>query len=384
MATRGNLVGRRTDMRVRRLWGGLTSFIIAISFHSGLQAIGAEPDKPAANQPAVKPKTIAEQTKKGLAYLVSQQHADGGWGQGGGWRTQSKGGRVEGAEVEDPSDVGNTAIAALALIRAGHTPKQGEYAKNVAKAVEFIAAKIDKVDKDSPYVTDVLGTQLQSKIGQYVDTFVAALVLSELKGKMPDEISEKRLTTALDRTLAKIEKHQKADGTFAGNAGWASVLSQALCSKAINRAAQNGAEVKLEVLDRDSKLAANGVDLARKDFSAPADVAALGGESTKRVAAIGRTVGASAPFAGAAGGPSDAGVSVYSFSAKAGGLQDAVNTTRPAAIKAKAVLADNEASKEAKDQAAQTLDRARRLEEQSDAATNGILKRLDDKQFIAG
>jgi hypothetical protein len=29
---------------------------------------------------------------------------------------------VEGAEIEDPSDVGNTAIAALALIRAGHTP----------------------------------------------------------------------------------------------------------------------------------------------------------------------------------------------------------------------------------------------------------------------
>src|SRR5262245_19875143 len=382
MATRGNLVGRRTDMRVRRLWGGLTAFIVAISIYSGLQVIAAEPDKPAENQPAVKPKTIAEQTKKGLAYLVSQQHADGGWGQGGGWRTQSQGGRVEGAEVEDPSDVGNTAIAALALIRAGHTPKQGEYAKNVAKAVEFIAAKIDKVDKDSPYVTDVLGTQLQSKIGQYVDTFVAALVLSELKGKMPDEISEKRLTTALDRTLAKIEKHQKADGTFAGNAGWASVLSQALCSKAINRAAQFGAEVKVEVLDRDAKLAANGVDVTRKDFSAPAETAAIGGEASSRLATVGRVVGGKS--AAAAGGPSDAGISVYSFSAKAGGLQDAVNTTRPAAIKAKAVLADDKASKEAKDQAAQTLDRARRLEEQSDAATNGILKRLDDKQFIAG
>src|SRR5206468_12362128 len=107
----------------------------------------------------------------------------------------------------------------------------------------------------------------------YVDTFLAALVLSELKGKMADEPSEKRLTTALDRTLAKIEKHQKADGTFAGNAGWASVLSQALCSKAINRAAQNGAVVKVEVFDRDSKLAANGVDVARRDFSAPAATA---------------------------------------------------------------------------------------------------------------
>src|SRR5437762_6673219 len=261
-------------MHMRKFCCGATLFIFTTALFAGSPSVAAEPEKPVANQQGVKPKTIAEQTQKGLAYLVSQQHADGGWGQGGGWRAASQGGRVEGSEVQDPSDVGNTAVAALALIRAGNTPQQGDYAKNVAKAVDFLAAKIDKVDKESPYVTDVLGTQLQSKIGQYVDTFLAALVLSELKGKMADEISEKRLTAALDRTLAKIEKHQKADGTFAGNAGWASVLSQALCSKAINRAVQNGAEVKLEVLDRDSKLAANGVDLTRKDFSAPAEVSA--------------------------------------------------------------------------------------------------------------
>ncbi len=374
-------------MRVRGLIGNVAASMVFICLAAGGQMFAGEPDKPAANQPAanatVKPKTIAEQTKKGLAYLVSQQHANGGWGQGGGWRTQTQGGRVEGANVEDPADVGNTAIAALALIRAGHTPKQGEYAKNVAKAVEFIAGKVQKVDAESPFVTDVLGTQLQSKIGQYVDTFLAALVLSELKGKMADEISEKRLNTALDRTLAKIEKHQKADGTFAGNAGWASVLSQALCSKAINRAAQFGAEVKLDVLERDAKLAANGVDLTRKDFSAPAEApaesAAVGGLAGSRLASVGRVVGAPA-----ASGPSDAGVAVYSFSAKAGGLQDAVNTIRPAAQKARLVLADNKASKEAKAEAAQTIDRAKRLEEQSEAATNGILKRLDDKQFIAG
>jgi hypothetical protein len=337
-------------------------------------------DQAAKNKPPVKAKPIADTTKKGLAYLASQQQASGGWGQGGGWRS-GEGGRVEGAEVQDPPDVGNTAIAALALIRAGHTPKQGEYAKHVAKAVEFIAAKIDKVEKDSPYVTDVLGTQLQSKIGQYVDTFLAGLVLSELKGKMHDVASEKRLTAALERTLAKIEKHQGADGTFAGNAGWASVLSQALCSKAINRAAQNGARVNAEVLQRDARLAAAGVDVARKDFSAPAETAGLVGGARTRVAAIGRVAGG--PEA-AASAPSDAGITVYSFSAKAGGLQDAVNTVRVEKQRAQEVLADAAATKEAKADAAKTVDRARTLEEASEAATNGILKRLDDKQFVAG
>ena len=82
--------------------------------------------------------------------------------------------------------------------------------------------------------------------------------------------------------------------------------------------------------------------------------------------------------------PSDAGISIYKFSAQAGGLQDAVNTTRPAAQRAQEVLARNDATPAEKSQAKETIERARTLEEASDAATNGILKRLDDKQFIAG
>ncbi len=60
---------------------------------------------------AVNPMPLSESTKKALAYLISQQHASGGWGQGGGWRTASEGGRVEGAQVQDPPDVADTAIA---------------------------------------------------------------------------------------------------------------------------------------------------------------------------------------------------------------------------------------------------------------------------------
>ena len=203
--------------------------------------------KPGGKAAAVKPKAIAEKTQKGLAYIVNQQQASGGWGQGGGWRTHARRARG-GSRGSGHGRCGQYGDCDAGADSRGPYAQEGEYAKNVAKGVEFIAAKIDKVDKDSPFVTDVLGTQIQSKIGQYVDTFLAGLVLSELKGKMPDETSEKRLTAALDRTMAKIEKHQKADGTFAGNSGWASVLSQALCSKAINRAAQNGVAIREEVL----------------------------------------------------------------------------------------------------------------------------------------
>ena len=138
------------------------------------------PEQPTTSAQNIEPKPLSENVKKGLEYLVSQQHKDGGWGQGGGWRTATQGGRVEGAEVEDPSDVGNTCIAALALIRAGSTPKSGPYANNVARAIDYINSQIKASDEESLFITSVRGTQLQSKIGQYVDTFLAALVLSEL------------------------------------------------------------------------------------------------------------------------------------------------------------------------------------------------------------
>src|SRR5262245_40878484 len=54
---------------------------------------------------AVTPKAMTDSIKKGLAYLIKNQQDDGGWNQGGGWRTavNGQGGRVEGKEVEDPS-----------------------------------------------------------------------------------------------------------------------------------------------------------------------------------------------------------------------------------------------------------------------------------------
>src|SRR5262245_22226417 len=138
------LVQRRQAMQRRTyIQAAMAGVMGTLLCTTAIQA--SEPDEPkAAANESVKAKPIADQTKKALAYLVSQQQPDGGGGQGGGWRSANQGGRVEGENVQDSLDVGNTAIATLALIRAGHTAKAGEYAKNVARAVEFITGKIDK------------------------------------------------------------------------------------------------------------------------------------------------------------------------------------------------------------------------------------------------
>src|SRR4051812_36240400 len=60
---------------------------------------------------AIKAKPLSDSVKKGLEYLAKAQLDNGGWNQGGGWRTVDNGGRLEGAQVQDPADLGDTCIA---------------------------------------------------------------------------------------------------------------------------------------------------------------------------------------------------------------------------------------------------------------------------------
>jgi hypothetical protein len=345
---------------------------------------GASPASP------VRPKALSEQVGKGLEYLVNQQQANGGWGQGGGWRSGPQGGgRVEGANVQDPADVADTCMAALALFRAGNTPKQGKYAKNLARAVDFICSHVDRADKDSLFVTDVRDTQVQVKIGPYVDTFLASLVLAELKGKMPGQESEKRLVAALTKTVGKIEKNQKDDGTFAGNNGWASIFSQGLACKALNRARQSGFDVKDQTLARAEGNALASLDTKSGTFKSPVAFGAVGvggsvaggGGGAFRVGALGRALPAERAVASM---PSDAGVPVYCSSNNLAGLQEALNTAKAGEKRSRDILGDKEASKEEKDKARSELARLSKLQVAQKSALAGLAKQLDDRQFVQG
>src|SRR5437764_7233973 len=211
------------------------------------------------------PKPLSDAVHKGFAYLIRQQSRDGGWSQGGGWRTDSQGGRVEGPNVADPPDVANTCVATLALLRGENTPHQGEYAANVARALDFVIGSVECADAESPYVTDQRGTQVQTKIGPYADTFLASLTLAEAKGRMPDQASEVRLSAALDKVIAKMERHQQADGTWAMG-GWAPVVGQGLAAAGLNRAKQRGVNVSDEAVERSAKYAREQFDPSTKQY----------------------------------------------------------------------------------------------------------------------
>ncbi|HLJ97879.1 MAG TPA: prenyltransferase/squalene oxidase repeat-containing protein [Gemmataceae bacterium] len=328
----------------------------------------------AATVSPVQPKPLSENVKKGLAYLASQQHANGGWSQG----EESAQMGDSGGKVRDIPNVGDTCMAALALVRAGNTPKEGQYADHLLKAIDFICTQVEKANTDTLYVTDVRGTRLQGKLGPYVDTFTVSLLFAELKGRMPDEKSEKRLVTALDKTLAKIQKNQRPDGTWASE-GWAPILSQSIASKGLNRAAQNGFAVSVDVLARAEKYA--------KDNSIATD-------STKvEVASSGSARGAS-PYRGllattagrATSGPAlgSAGVPLYDGASNFSNLQDAVNTNKLLEKKAREIAAKPSASQAERDEAKAQLKRFAETEQAHKEATAAFVKRLDDKQFIQG
>jgi hypothetical protein len=299
-----------------------------------------------------------EALTNGLGYLLAQQHSDGGWGQGGGWRQNIKqsGNRVEGANVEDPSDLGNTCVSLVTLLRSGHTPAEGIHRDAAAKALDFICDHVERADQESLYVTDVRDTQLQVKIGSYVDTFLAGWALSELKGKMADGPAEVRRAAALEKVVSKIERNQREDGSYADNKGWAAVLSQGLASKALNGAARSGAKVSKQALDKDQVQNKAGLDLAKGDFSAPTATAE----------------------------PSSAGVSLYREAAKLGGLREKSKSNVGRKAEADALILNPSAPEPAKAQARAELKAIEEDEKATEAATAGISGKLRDSRYVAG
>jgi hypothetical protein len=212
---------------------------------------------------AVEPKALDEAVKSGLAWLAKHQLATGGWGQGD--ESAHMGDAM--AAMRDTANVADTSVAVLAFLRAGNTARIGEYQDVVQRGVEFVLAEVEAADADSLKVTNVTGTRVQGKIGTYVDTFAALMMLSEARGGMRDAVANARLDAGLKKIVRKIEKNQRENGSWDDN-GWAPVLSQAMASKGLNRAAQNGAPVSKVVLERVEKKAQESYNASSMSFSA--------------------------------------------------------------------------------------------------------------------
>jgi hypothetical protein len=177
---------------------------------------------------------------RGAKWLVSVQGNNGGWGQDGGETSYVR----NGEHLEsNGNDVANTAVAAEALLHAGNAPDGGPYREALQRAVEFILTRVDKSPSDGLAVTDLMGTQIQRKLGPYIDTFLTTKLLAELDGTMTTPAANARVRTALQKCVAKIEKNQLKDGSWNIAGGWAPILGTSMASRSLYMAQQKGVAV---------------------------------------------------------------------------------------------------------------------------------------------
>src|SRR5262249_11117470 len=161
---------------------------------------------------------VAMAVEKGVKWLTSTQGKDGGWGQDGGETSYVR----QGERLESGgNDVANTAVVAEALLHTGTTASRGQYREPLRQAVEFILKNVEQSPADGLAVTSSKGTQIQRKLGPYIDTFMSAKLLAELDGEMGSPEANARVRKALQKCVAKIEKNQLKDGSWNIAGGWA-------------------------------------------------------------------------------------------------------------------------------------------------------------------
>lgn len=294
----------------------------------------------------INPKPIGENVTKGLAYLASQQLSDGGWAEG----DEAPAMRGSFPNKKDQSNVADTCMAALAFVRSGAYPdSKSPYAKTVEKAAQYVMDAVSRADHETLFVTDIRSTRVQMKLGQFVDTFLSSLFLTELKGRMATPDQNGKLAAAIDKVVYKIQRNQGSDGKWASG-GWAPIHSQALASTALNRARQMGVQVDDAVLERAETAAKGSFDRKSGQFSSD----------------------------GAASVP------LYAAGANLGAIQQSITSNAMRKGELRSMLTSRTLPKEKVGWAQSQLNRFKETEEVQKQALASVTQRLGDRQFVQG
>jgi hypothetical protein len=182
-------------------------------------------------------KAVASSRANAVKWLIGAQKGDGSWSS-----------RTHHGNPADASDVATTALSVLALFRDANGTER--HRAEITKGTLFVVKAVETAPT-GPKLNTPQGTQIQGKLGQLVDTHMAALMLGEIAGKL-DKETDRRVQNTLDKVLSKVQQAQKADGSFDNN-GWAPVLSSSIAAQSLYKAAELGRDVDAEVLAKADK-----------------------------------------------------------------------------------------------------------------------------------
>lgn len=182
--------------------------------------------------------------ERALDWLAGAQQPDGGFGAGSHARQEIR----EPSAV--PTDPATTAVAAMALLRAGNTLADGAHAGVLRRATDYLLHAVEQATEQGPQITTQTGTQPQAKLGQNVDTALTAQYFARLLQDLePADAARPRVERALDKCLRKIESAQASDGNWGGG-GWAPVLQAAQMCTALELGELAGRPVDKDKLDQ--------------------------------------------------------------------------------------------------------------------------------------
>jgi hypothetical protein len=205
---------------------------------------------------------LPEFAQKGIDYLAKVQFENGSWGAG----THTQQNVIDATQVQ--SDPATTAFAAMALLRAGNTLKEGKYSENLNKAVLYLLGVIENASEEGNKITDISGTQPQIKLGQNIDASMCVQFLIRIAPHAKhDKSLETRISNATDKCLRKIQKTQAEDGSINGG-GWAPVLQSAMATNALELADNAGKDVDKKALEKSKNYQKDNIDTKTGEIKA--------------------------------------------------------------------------------------------------------------------
>ena len=200
------------------------------------------------------PENVQRSVDLGLSWIIRAQNQNGGWGAGSHGRQ----------DILDPhavqADPATTAMVSMALLRSGSTLNEGKYSTQLQKALEYLMKATENSDVNSYNITELTGTQIQSKLGQNIDVILTAQFFSNvLEHASHDATLKRRIQKNLNTCVEKIQRAQDSNGNIAG-AGWAGVLQSSFAANALESAQANGANVDEKALERSREAQKNNFD----------------------------------------------------------------------------------------------------------------------------
>jgi hypothetical protein len=133
--------------------------------------------------------------EKGLQWLLAAQNRDGSWGDNPG----------------SPGEVGNTAIACLALLAHGSTPSRGVHCMPVRRGFDWLAKRTRNYAGGNELDRTTL---LHRKLGNNADLYLVALLYSQSLGVNVEAWEDQRMQQELTCMVGHIAALQKSNGEW--------------------------------------------------------------------------------------------------------------------------------------------------------------------------